>query len=234
MTGSDQQHGPADDPVSVGLHDDVPVTAGLASDRDVEVVGALGALEPDDLDGHSVDELTDYLDAGMTPADPSIDDSPACQLVLAAIVRLRHTSLDALEDAARDEQPVDEGWLAGVMSNITLEARAGRDIPYATTSPLEVASVTEGAVRALVRSAGDGVPGVVVVRCELDGDVTLPGEPVRALVTVTVRLGRRLTTVADEVRTAVAAVLAQQTELDVVGVDVVVRDVITTDEEARR
>ena len=44
-------------------------------------------IEPDDLDGHTIDELADYLDAGMQPADPSIDDSAACQNALAAIVQ---------------------------------------------------------------------------------------------------------------------------------------------------
>ena len=63
---------------------------------------ALDALEPGDLDGHSIDELTDYLDAGMQPADPSIDDSPACQNALAAIIRIRHASLRSLEAAARE------------------------------------------------------------------------------------------------------------------------------------
>ena len=34
--------------------------------------GTVLALEPEDLDGHTVEELDDYLDRGCTPPDPSI------------------------------------------------------------------------------------------------------------------------------------------------------------------
>ena len=46
-------------------------------------------FEPEDLDGHSIDELTDYLERGRTPADPSIEGSPACRNALRALERLR-------------------------------------------------------------------------------------------------------------------------------------------------
>ena len=68
----------------------------------------LDSLEPEDLDGHTIDELADYLDAGMLPADPSIDESAACQNALAAIVRLRQSSLGSLEAAAANEAPADD------------------------------------------------------------------------------------------------------------------------------
>ncbi|PYY36320.1 hypothetical protein DEJ32_13210 [Curtobacterium sp. MCPF17_046] len=195
----------------------------------------LATLEPEDLDGHTIDELSDYLDAGMQPADPTIDDSPACQNALAAILRVRHASLASLDQAAEAEPPADESWIGGVLANISLEVRAGRDIPLRAAAPTERPVLTEGAVRSLVRRAGDEVPGVVVSRCLLDGDVTALAAPVRVSVEVAVVAGRRLVPTADAVRLAVEEALATQTDLTVVAVDVVVRDLITprtTDEGA--
>lgn len=186
----------------------------------------LAALEPEDLDGHTIDELSDYLDAGMVPADPTIDDSPACQNALAAIVRLRSASLGSLDEAAKAEAPADESWIGGVLANISLEVRAGRDIPLRAAAPTEHPVMTEGAVRSLVRRAGDEVPGVVVSRCVLDGDVTELVSPVRVSVEIAVVAGHRIVPTAESVRRAVEDMLATQTDLTVEAVDVLVRDLI--------
>lgn len=186
----------------------------------------LDALEPEDLDGHTIDELADYLDAGMQPADPSIDDSAACQNALAALVRLRQSSLGSLDVAAEQEAPADESWIGGVLANISLEARAGRDVPLRPSVPTERAVVTEGAVRSLVRTAGDVVPGVVIARCSLQGDVTRLDAPVRVLVELAIRSDTPIHPAAEHVRQAVAATLAEQTDLLVEAVDVRVRDLL--------
>ncbi|PZF58794.1 hypothetical protein DEJ23_03060 [Curtobacterium sp. MCSS17_008] len=186
----------------------------------------LDALEPDDLDGHTIDELADYLDAGMQPPDPSIDDSAACQNALAAIVRLRQSSLGSLDVAAAAEAPADESWVGGVLANISLEARAGRDVPLRPTAPTERPVVTEGAIRSLVRNAGDLVPGVVVARCALEGDVTRLDAPVRVVLELAVRSGVPIPATADRVRQAVAEALAEETDLLLAAVDVRVRDLL--------
>jgi uncharacterized alkaline shock family protein YloU len=186
----------------------------------------LDALELEDLDGHTIDELADYLDAGMQPPDPTIDDSPACQNALAAIVRLRQSSLGSLDAAAAAEAPADESWISGVLSNISLEARAGRDVPFRPQAPTEHAVMTEGAIRSLIRSAGDTVPGVVVTRCTLDGDVAELGAPVRVAVDVAVRAGTAIPAAAALVRSRVGEVLDEQTDLVVDAIDVVVRDLL--------
>ncbi|MGN6406728.1 MAG: hypothetical protein ACTHMH_00160 [Curtobacterium sp.] len=186
----------------------------------------LDSLEPDDLDGHTIDELADYLDAGMQPADPSIDQSPACQNALAAIVRLRQSSLGSLEAAAEQEAPADESWISGVLANISLEARAGRDVPLRPAAPTERPVMTEGAIRSLVRTAGDAVPDALIARCTLEGDVTELGAPVRIVVEIAVRAGSQIQRVASEIREAVAEVLATETDLFVESVDVVVRDLL--------
>jgi hypothetical protein len=186
----------------------------------------LDALEPEDLDGHTIDELADYLDAGMTPPDASIDDSPACQNALAAIVRLRQSTLGSLDVAAAAEPPVDESWVGGVLANISLEARAGRDVPLRPAAPTERLVLTEGAIRSLVRTAGDAVPDALVARCRLEGDVTVLGAPVVVVVEIAVRTGVAILPVADAVRRAVADGLAEQTDLVVASVDVVVKDLL--------
>lgn len=186
----------------------------------------LDSLEPDDLDGHTIDELADYLDAGMQPADPGIDHSPACQNALAAIVRLRQSSLGSLEAAAEQEAPADESWISGVLANISIEARAGRDVPLRPAAVTERPTMTEGAIRSLVRSAGDGVPDALIARCTLEGDVTELGAPVRVVVEIAVRAGSTIHVVASTVRETVAAVLDAQTDLVVESVDVVVRDLL--------
>lgn len=191
----------------------------------------LDALEPDDLDGHSIDELADYLDAGMQPPDPSIDGSPACQNALAAILRVRHASLGSLEAAARDEAPADESWIGGVLANISLESRSGRDVPLRPQSESERPVMTEGAIRSLIRRTGDGVPGVLVARCRLDGDVTELAAPIRVVVEVAIVSGPSIVATADLVRTGVAQALAEQTDLLVEAVDVVVRDLLEPDPE---
>jgi len=198
------------------------------SDRDT--VG-LESLEPDDLDGHTIDELADYLDAGMQPADPSIDDSAACQNALAAIVRLRHSSLGSLEAAAAQEAPADESWISGVLANISLEARAGRDVPLRPEAPTERPVMTEGAIRSLVRTAGDAVPDALIARCTLEGDVTELGAPIRVVVEIAVRTGSTIQQVASDVRETVGGVLATQTDLVVEAVDVVVRDLLPPPDE---
>lgn len=186
----------------------------------------LAALEPEDLDGHSIDDLTDYLDAGMQPADPGIDDSPACQNALAAIIRLRNASLGSLESAAQLEAPAEESWISGVLANISLEARAGRDVPLRAESETERPVMTEGAIRSLVRRAGDTVPGVVVARCSIAGDVTVFAAPVRVTVEVAVIAGPAIHATAELVRRSATTALEEQTDLVIEAVDVVVRDLL--------
>lgn len=118
-------------------------------------------LEPEDLDGHTLDELSDYLDRGRSPADPSIDDSPACQIALSALQRLRAVAGAFLEEDDR-AAGTDEDWIGRVLAVLPIEARAGRDFPLPVAEPDTDASVTEGALRGLVRSIGDAVPGLLV------------------------------------------------------------------------
>lgn len=183
------------------------------------------ALGSEDLDGHTIEELTDYLEAGRTPADPSIDGSPACLLALDALDRLRGLTpaLIAADTAAEPE--ADDGWVRQVLSGIALDAHAGRRIPLPAPGPDADLGITEGAVRGLIRAAENAVPGVLVGRCRFDGDVTKPDAPVRVLVEASAPYGVPLTGVADQLRAEITARLAAHTALNITAVDITIRDV---------
>lgn len=182
-------------------------------------------VEPADLDGHTIEELSDYLERGQKPADATIDDSPGCQIALAAISRLRAVSRTFLESDARDEPDQGESWVSRILTNIGLDARAGRAIPVSHSAPTAHLTLTEGAVRGMIRAAGDTVDGVLIGRCHLDGDVTTPGEAVTIRVDASVFWGERMTQAAARVREAIYSALLKHTELSIAGIDVYIHDI---------
>ncbi|GAA4190897.1 hypothetical protein GCM10022288_20900 [Gryllotalpicola kribbensis] len=185
------------------------------------------ALEPDDLNGHTVEELSAYLDADRTPPDPSIDESPGCQLALQAMQRLRGLSAALAEaDAEAEEKSArDEGWISRILGAIAVDARAGRRIPIAHPDPMADLGITEGAVRGIIRAAEDEIDGVIIGRCRFTGDVTVPDEPIGIVVDASVLWGTSLPTIADALRTAIRRRLAAHTDLNVQAVDVTIHDI---------
>ncbi len=188
------------------------------------VLGDLN-LTIDDLNGHSVDELADYYDAGFIPADPSIDDSAGCQIALAAIRRLRTLTNEFIEDEARALQPLDDNWVAGILNQISVQAQAGRDIPLDLPGGEGRVVITEGAVRAIIRSAGDQVPGLLIGRVSLIGDITRPGEQVTVDVDATVMWGQNIPESAEQLKRAIDREVRKHTHLNVASIDVNVHDV---------
>ena len=164
-------------------------------------------LEPEDLDGHTLDELSDYLDRGRRPADPTIDDSPACQIALSALQRLRSITGTFLEEGDDRSPGTDEDWIGRVLAVLPLEARAGRDFPLPVAAPDTEASVTEGALRGLVRSIGDAVPGLLVGGVRF-GDPDAETREVDLDVQIALRYGVPLQEAEAQFRTALRAGLA--------------------------
>lgn len=182
-------------------------------------------LEPEDLDGHTIEELSDYLDAGRTPADPSIDRSPGCQIALDALGRLRALTPELLAADTAAEPAPDEGWVQNILAGIALDARAGRRIPITAPARTADLGITEGAVRGLIRAAESAVPGVLVGKCRFDGDVTVPGEPIRVRVDVSVPYGDSIPDLADRLREEIGARLMAHTTLNVTAIDITVHDI---------
>ena len=184
-------------------------------------------LENTDLDGHSIEELSDYLDAGRLPRDDSIESSPGCLIALASLERLRNAAWALLEAEADADPERDSAWIGRLMGTISREARAGRDIPISSGDASVALSVTEGSVRGLIRAAGDDVGGVLIASCSLEGDVTRPGEPITVNIAASVAWGLSLPMLAQELRASILAALARHTELVVEGVNVTIRDIHT-------
>jgi len=172
----------------------------------------------------TLERLAHYLDSGRVPYDPAIEDDPENASQLATLARLRLLSGELLADEAAAEPEPDVGWIAGVMERVRQEARSGRDIPLDSAGPA-ILHMTEGAVRGLIREAGDSVAGAVVISCSLRGDVSVPAAPVRVEVVISALRGQFVPVMADDVREAVTLALLRQTELDVEAVDIVVGDV---------
>lgn len=196
----------------------------MTDERDTPDVRRLG-LEPTDLDGHTLDELTDYLDAGRQPADRSIDESPGCQLALDALARLQGLGAELIAAEAAAEPEVDESWVDRILSGIAMDARAGRRIPFDSPDPKADLAITEGAVRGLIRSAENAVPGLLVGRCRLDGDVAQPGSPIRVEIDASALHGQSIPKVAEELRAEVDRSLRAHTELNVVAIDIAIKDI---------
>lgn len=182
-------------------------------------------LEPDDLDGHTIEELTDYLEAGRAPADASIDESPGCQLALDALERLHRLGGELIDADAAAMPVVDESWVDRILGGIALDARAGRRIPYASDDESTDFGITEGAVRGVIRSAENAVAGILVGRTTIDGDVETIGAPVRIGLEVSALYGTSIPRAVESLRREVAERLRHQTDLEIASIDIAVRDV---------
>ncbi|TFD32031.1 hypothetical protein E3T40_13265 [Cryobacterium sp. TMT1-19] len=181
--------------------------------------------EPDLLDGHTIDELSDYLDRGKMPTDPSIDTSTACQMAMASPKRLRGAMSTLLRDEAEEQPARDDNWVTAILDRIVLDVRSGRDIPISHPSPNPQLFVTEGAVRGLVRAASDTVDNLIVGRCRLDGDLTALGAPITVTVDASVYKGENIPALADKLRDTLVGALRTHTELAIAGIDVIIRDI---------
>lgn len=196
----------------------------MTDESETPEVRRLG-LEPNDLDGHTLEELTDYLEAGRQPADRSIDESPGCQLALEALERLHGLGNELIASETAAEPEVDESWVDRILNGIAIDARPGRRIPFASPDPKLSLGITEGAVRGLIRSAENVVPGILIGRCRLDGDVAVADAPIRVEIDTSVLHGQLLPEVAGQLRIEVYRRLRAHTELNIVAIDIAIRDI---------
>ena len=193
--------------------------------------------EPDQLDGRTIEQLSDYLDRSKMPADPSIDQSPACQIALASLERLHGAMSLMVQDEADRAPSRDDSWVTTILEGIVRDSRSGRDIPISHPAPTARLAITEGAVRGLVRAAGDTVDNLIVGRCRLDGEITTLGAPITVTIDASVYKGENIPVLADKLRDTLFGALRTHTELAIVGIDVIIRDIYLTkpepsDEEA--
>lgn len=176
----------------------------------------------------TLEELSDYLDAGREPRRPDIEGDPESTATLGRLEALRSASLDLLDAdvSGAGVSGADDSWIAAVLTSIRTTAHAGRDIPVPDDDATATLVVTEGALRGLVRALGDEVPGVVVRRTRFTGDVTVPGGLVDVEVSIAVTADAPVRDRAEVVRVMVEDVLAAHAPFAVRSIVVRVADLI--------
>lgn len=180
---------------------------------------------PDSLDcGKTIEDLGDYIDAGRSPSDPSIDNCPECRAVMEALERVSRLSRTMISDDAERLPPLPESWYRSVVAAIQTELRAGRSLPISHPDPRVTITVTEGAVRALLRATGDSIDGLFVGKTEIAGDAEVIGAPVEINLSVTVAWGSDFKRLTGQLRTVARDALAQHTELNVRAINILVED----------
>ncbi len=182
-----------------------------------------------DLDGHTMDELADYLDSGRQPRNPTIEKSPGCQLALEALERLRRVTAAFVAAEEAEQEPLDESWVDWILTGLSHQVRAGRRIPY--VSDEHDLAITEGAVRGVVRQAEDDVEGVMIGRCWIVGDIEKPGAETSIRIEACLPYGLPLGEVAEALREAVLRRLNTHTDLRISAIDIVVTDVRAPERE---
>jgi hypothetical protein len=95
---------------------------------------------------------------------------------------------------------------------------------YLQQQPIQLGALTEGAVRAIIRAAGDQFDGIILGRCQLLGDVTEPEEPIRVTVEASVLWGQNIPRLVGHVRDAITHALRTHTRLNITAVDITVQD----------
>lgn len=188
-------------------------------------------LDDQRLDGFTVEALSDYLDRGRQPRDPAIEASAAAQHALAALSRLRAVAPRIIDADADFFAPKNENWISRILDQIGVQAHAGRDIPIPHDVPGAELSISEGAVRALVREVGDETEGLLVERTHLDGDVETPGAPVEVHVIVSTFTDVDVAQVVSAFQKRVQDALREHTDLALQRVTVRVHDTDVTDDD---
>lgn len=142
-----------------------------------------------------------------------------------AAARLRAAAA-ALTDHDQRSQDADvAALLETVTEQIRRESRAGRDVMLGSSETDRRLTVTEGALRAAVRSAVDDVPDVLVGRVRLRGDLDDARSAIGAELRISVRWRAPLRPAVDAAREAVARALAAQTGRPAAAVDITVVDI---------
>ena len=186
---------------------------------------AMTSPHDDDASNDLIEHLSDFIDRGETPPDDFLNKAPQNRIAFDALTRFRSLAQHILDDDVAEQPERDDSWVSGILSNIHREARAGRSIPVSHPSPKAELSLTEGAVRGLIRAAGDGVAGTFIGSCRLEGDVATPGSPVTVNVEASVFWGERMPQTAQQLRHAITTSLLHHTELNIVAVNVTITDV---------
>jgi len=184
--------------------------------------------------GHTLAELSTYLDTGDF-ADPGhLNQCPECQAGLAALGSISALGTDLRDADIEAAGSGTDDWMQSILDNLRLELRPGRSIPVRGGHADDILSETEGAISAVIRSVADALPGTAAGKCRLHGDVGTPGAPVTVSVDLAVVYGHPLEQRAAELRSQLADTLSQHTELNITSIDVTITDILAPPRPADR
>lgn len=176
-------------------------------------------------DEHSGNHSPQHLLTGL-----HIHHCPTCTQRLEALQRLERVTNDLVTEE-ENKQASDSSWLDTMLSNLVLETKAGRSIPLTAHHELDTLTQTEGSVIAAIRRAGESLPGALVSRCRLDGDVEAPRAPINVEITASVREGSSVADITRELRERVRKELERISELNVEQINITVEDMHSFDIE---
>lgn len=174
--------------------------------------------------GKTIQELSDYLAADRIPYDPHVETCPECLNALQGLARVSLMSRELIANDVANLPALPAAWMQNIMDNIHNEVRSGRSLPLPHPDPRVFLSVTEGAVRALIRSVGDDVPGVLIGKCDIEGDAEVAGAPIDIAVTASVAWGFAMPKAITAVREVIRDTLLEHTRLNVSAVNVTIED----------
>jgi uncharacterized alkaline shock family protein YloU len=181
--------------------------------------------------GHTLEELSLYLDTGDFPDPGHLDSCPECRNGLDSLRRLSTAGSELFSSDLADAGSGSDDWMKNILANLKLELRPGRTIPLRSEDPLDRLTETEGSVLALVRSVTDSTPGAVAGKVRLEGDVTVPGEAITVNLDLAVVFGHPLLGRATALRRDLGEALARHTELNIAAIDITITDVIDAPRE---
>lgn len=175
--------------------------------------------------GRSIEQLSVYLDNNRTPRDPDIESCPECLNALEALSRVGRLSRDLLAEDAERLPPPPDSWFRSIIDAVRAEVGAGRGIPISHPDPRVRITVTEGAVRSMLRAVGDSVHGIYIGRTQIVGEAEIPGAPVEIHLTASTAWDQSIPELTESLRHVVSRALAAHTDLNVTAVNVTVEDV---------
>ncbi|WP_227873142.1 hypothetical protein [Brachybacterium ginsengisoli] len=165
------------------------------------------------------------------PEQHGPDEDAAATRRYLDLIRTVHTEWDELERAGDSSVQLSAGALATVKESVRADARHGAHVHLPPT-PAGPYTVSELALRTLVRREIDAIPGARALRTTFEHDETPDsatgrsrGLPTRALCRISVRLGAEdLPGLAEQIRAAVRRAAATELGLDDLVVDIHIED----------
>lgn len=172
--------------------------------------------------GHTLEDLSAYLDRGRTPRVAAIEEDAECQALLASMAHASDVARALAAEDTRDAGDIADSWYDELILRVRDEVRSGKDLALGELDDSTRTTVTEGALREVVRRAGDLVDDVLVGSVSLDADAD--GIVVR--VAIGVVHGARMQERAGLVRSAVHDALSSHAPSPITSIDVVVDELM--------